>query len=128
MQIIVYKDAVKRFLRTFPENAGLTREGIKYKNILSKIEGHILSVDINFLFDRSFNVPAVEGLLENPIGIRDYLVEKVIEDIRPLYVQCQYCRYTVKKVDYPAGSVCSICEKGYLKEFIIPKRLQGNCV
>jgi len=81
MKIILKEDALIEHSRSVPEHMGYGQSGINWrKSVREMMDSSLVhEVDTQYLFENSFNVKHPMGHI---IGIPDYMVSEVIDDIR----------------------------------------------
>ncbi len=89
MKIKIRKDARQAYVShrsSIPFNS-------KWADLMDKIAGNTYDVETEYLFVDQFNIGKVEG---SDLGLRimNYLVEEVIDDIRPIMQRCNWCGKT----------------------------------
>ena len=110
MQIVIKKDAHKIYNRSFKP---WQVPNMEWLNILSKVAGKTLEVETEYLFKNQYNTAPIPGVNENGLRIMSESVEKVINDIRPGLMRCNYCGKQAKISD-----VCPHCKETKYLEFL----------
>lgn len=114
MQIKIFDDASKRYVRR-----RMTRYSPMinwdWQKKLQLIDGKILDVETEFLFQDQFNTAPIEGISELGLRIMAESVEYVMGDERHGKMRCQWCGKTNEQ-----AKVCPDCGKSeYIKWFYV---------
>lgn len=86
-------------------------------DILAAVSGKTMEVSTTYLFQDQFNVEPMPGVTDCMIGVMAWMVEEVIDDVRPDYFRCQWCG----KPSHHSSvydDTCPRCQtRGYMERF-----------
>lgn len=109
MKLQLKANAATLFYRSIPPQCGLTEHQQRYGRLLSQLNGAIVTVETEYVFDDQYNI------VENNLRVHDDVVERVIDDERAYTSRCQYCG---KTQILNAAMVCLHC-RGTLQPFVV---------
>ncbi len=107
MNILIKKDASTIYIRREPMTVNWD-----WVNKLKEIEGKLIEVETEFLFEDQFNTVPIPGVSEGGMRIMQNVVEEIIDDERLNKVKCNWCG----AVSNDNETICPQCKKSeYLK-------------
>lgn len=113
MYIKIRENADEFFKNEYCRLLHPSEEQKRFYRILQQIKGKTIQVDTKFLFSDQFNTVPIPGISQRGIRIMERYVEKIIDDIRPGMMRCNWCGRPSK-----VSSICMHCGRpDYLEVF-----------
>jgi hypothetical protein len=113
MQIVIKSNAADLYRSYVCLGKVMNNDG--WYDTLKQIEGKTLDVETEYLFQDQYNTAPIPGVSPNVLRIFDFIVERVIDDIRGTKMRCNWCGKTNDK-----GNVCPECGKSeYIETFTL---------
>lgn len=114
MKILIKHNAAAIYCRRFVEQQIPNRE---WAETLRKVEGKMLEVNTEYLFDKAFGTLPTEGVIDHALHIDEDLVSYIEGDVRPGKFKCLDCGACFSP---EAGSCnCPKCCSDNAKKFVV---------
>lgn len=130
MRILIKKNACAIHSRSIPAHMGYTTSQFEFREMLSKVQGTWVEVDVEYLFDNQYNTVPIEGVTDRGLRIMEDWVEEIEGDARIDKVKCNWCgtvnhrtRFIYTQEDGTFIFKCPYCDRtGYVKELVRPPK------
>jgi hypothetical protein len=112
MKVVIRKEAKQAYIGYMVHSCHSPYSD-SFAAMLDKIAGQEIEVETDHLFLDQFNTVPIPGVSEKGLRVTNQNITRVIDDVRPFKMRCQFCGKTSD-----LGDVCPDCGKTeYLFKF-----------